>query len=64
MANTYDGDTPEILTCSFCGKSEYDVPRLFSGVNCYICIDCIKTAYGICAEEEKMKRRNRDQGQT
>ena len=59
MANTFDGDTPEILTCSFCGKSEYDVPRLFSGVNCYICIDCVKTAYGINAEEEKMRKRSK-----
>ena len=63
MANSkngnYGGDSREVLSCSFCGKSEYEVPRLFSGVNCYICIDCIKTAYGICAEEEKMKRRNK-----
>ncbi len=57
MANKYDGEGPEILTCSFCGKSEYEVPRLFSGVNCYICIDCIKTAYGIVAEEEKLQRK-------
>ena len=59
MANHFDGETPEILTCSFCGKSEYDVPRLFSGVNCYICIDCIRTAYGIISEEEKMQRKSR-----
>ena len=47
MANMrYDGgDREDILSCSFCGKSQYDVPRLFSGVNCYICIDCIRTAY-------------------
>ncbi len=49
----------EILSCSFCGKSEYDVPRLFSGVNCYICIDCIRTAYGIVAEEEKIQKKKR-----
>ena len=59
MAGKFDGDMPEILTCSFCGKSEYDVPRLFSGVNCYICIDCIKTAYGIIAEEEKQQRKHK-----
>lgn len=49
----------EILSCSFCGKSEYDVPRLFSGVNCYICIDCIRTAYGIIAEEERLQKKKR-----
>ena len=54
-----DGSRSEILSCSFCGKSEYDVPRLFSGVNCYICIDCIRTAYGIIAEEEKVQRKKR-----
>ena len=56
MANSKNGnygggDSREVLSCSFCGKSEYEVPRLFSGVNCYICIDCIRTAYGIVAEE-------------
>lgn len=53
------GDRNDILTCSFCGKSEYDVPRLFSGVNCYICIDCIRTAYGIISEEEKVQRKKK-----
>lgn len=61
MANMrYDGgDREDILSCSFCGKSQYDVPRLFSGVNCYICIDCIRTAYGIIAEEEKVQKKKR-----
>jgi len=64
MANMrYDGtdhgNGGEILSCSFCGKSEYDVPRLFSGVNCYICIDCIRTAYGIISEEEKVRKKKR-----
>ncbi|MBO4426001.1 MAG: ATP-dependent Clp protease ATP-binding subunit ClpX [Clostridiales bacterium] len=53
------GDSREILSCSFCGKSEYEVPRLFSGVNCYICIDCIRTAYGIVAEEEKVSKKRK-----
>ena len=58
--NTYGGgDSREILSCSFCGKSEYEVPRLFSGVNCYICIDCIRTAYGIIAEEEKVNKKRK-----
>ncbi len=54
----YD-NSDDILCCSFCGKSEYDVPRLFSGVNCYICIDCIKTAYGIVNEEEKVNKKRK-----
>ena len=63
MANMrYGGngrDGGDVLSCSFCGKSEYDVPRLFSGVNCYICIDCIRTAHGIIAEEEKVQKKKR-----
>ena len=64
MANSKNGnygggDSREVLSCSFCGKSEYEVPRLFSGVNCYICIDCIRTAYGIVAEEEKVNKKRK-----
>lgn len=57
--NGDDTRTTEVLSCSFCGKSEYDVPRLFSGVNCYICIDCVRTAYGIVAEEERLRRKKK-----
>ncbi|MCQ2481885.1 MAG: ATP-dependent Clp protease ATP-binding subunit ClpX [Clostridia bacterium] len=45
-----------VLSCSFCGKSEYDVPRLFGGVNCYICIECIRTAYNIVNEESRLHK--------
>ena len=58
MSKYVDG-SDDILCCSFCGKSEYEVPRLFSGVNCYICIDCIKTAYGIVNEEEKVSKKRK-----
>lgn len=33
--------------CSFCGRSEDDVNMLISGLNGYICDDCIKQAYNI-----------------
>ena len=59
MANKNNGEYGDVLSCSFCGKSEYEVPRLFSGMNCYICIDCIRTAYGIIAEEEKVSRKRK-----
>lgn len=55
----YDNDNSELLVCSFCGKSEYEVPRLFSGNNCFICIDCIKTAHSIVSEEEKLMKRKK-----
>lgn len=59
--NRYDGGSgnDDFLKCSFCGKSEYEVPRLFSGVNCYICMDCINTAYGIISEEERMMKKKK-----
>jgi len=59
MSNKNSGDYGEVLNCSFCGKSQYEVPRLFSGMNCYICIDCIRTAYGIVAEEEKVSKKRK-----
>ena len=61
MSDKYnDKNQPEILSCSFCGKSEYDVPRLFSGVNCLICSECVKTANSIILEEEKLQRKKKN----
>ncbi|MCQ2465910.1 MAG: ATP-dependent Clp protease ATP-binding subunit ClpX [Clostridia bacterium] len=61
MSNNYDDDSNDVLKCSFCGKSEYQVPRLFSGVNCYICIDCINTAHSIITEEAKLQKKKKTQ---
>ena len=36
----------ELLTCSFCGKSQNDVRKLIAGPGVYICNECI----GICNE--------------
>ena len=33
--------------CSFCGRSEKDVPLLLTGINGYICSDCAMQAYRI-----------------
>ena len=33
--------------CSFCGRSEKDVPLLLSGINGFICSDCAMQAYRI-----------------
>lgn len=59
MSNKFERDTHEVLSCSFCGKSEYEVPRLFSGVNCFICIDCINTAHSIITEEAKLQKKKK-----
>ena len=36
--------------CSFCGRSEKDVPLLLTGINGYICSDCAMQAYQIVQE--------------
>lgn len=34
-------------TCSFCGRSEDQVKLLITGINGYICEDCVQQAYKI-----------------
>ena len=36
--------------CSFCGRSDQDVPLLLTGINGYICSDCATQAYQIVQE--------------
>ncbi len=45
--------------CSFCGRPAGQVKRLISGINAYICDDCIKLAYNIISEEEDTRKRFR-----
>lgn len=33
--------------CNFCGRNENEVPMLLTGVNGYICSDCVQTAYKV-----------------
>ena len=42
--------TRKYNTCSFCGRSEKEVPLLLSGINGYICSDCATQAYHIVQE--------------
>ena len=39
--------------CTFCGRSEDEVPLLLSGLEGYICSDCVKMAADYLAEIEK-----------
>lgn len=43
--------------CSFCGRPASQVKRLISGINAYICDECIKLASNIIKEEENTKRK-------
>lgn len=40
-------------TCSFCGRSEKDVPLLITGMSGFICSDCADQAYHIVQEAMK-----------
>ncbi len=40
--------------CSFCGRKQSEVGRLISGSEGYICPDCVKLAYEILQDEEKL----------
>lgn len=50
----------EHVSCSFCGRSNYDVKSMVAGNNVYICNFCIKEANGIVDQElsNKTKRRS------
>ncbi len=41
---------PNKRTCSFCGRSERDVPLLITGLHGYICSDCVQAAQQIVGE--------------
>ena len=36
-----NNDATPVLRCSFCGKTEHEVIRIFEGPNCNICNECI-----------------------
>ncbi|MGB9823836.1 MAG: ATP-dependent Clp protease ATP-binding subunit ClpX [Candidatus Hydrothermia bacterium] len=44
------------IHCSFCGRPKQDNLRFISGIDAYICEDCVKIAYDIIQDEEKTKQ--------
>ena len=45
----------ELLSCSFCGKTQNQVERLIAGPNVYICNECIDLCQDIIEEESRVK---------
>ena len=45
------GEGADLLTCSFCGKSQKQTKRLIAGRGVYICDECIELCNEIIAEE-------------
>ena len=41
--------------CNFCGRSEREVRLLITGLNGYICEDCVQQAYKIVQEQDWLK---------
>ncbi len=46
--------------CSFCGRAEAQVERMFSGAGAYICDDCVKFCYDLLFDEEEDKKLKTD----
>ena len=44
---------PEVLRCSFCGKTQDEVKKLIAGPGVYICDECIRLCDEIIAEDDK-----------
>src|SRR5882757_10032224 len=46
--------SPQVLYCSFCGKSQHDVSKLIAGPTVFICDECVD----ICSDiiDEKLLR--------
>lgn len=46
-----DPKTPEILRCSFCNKTQYDVRKFIAGPSSFICNECVEVCNDIIADD-------------
>ena len=46
----------ELLTCSFCGKSQNDVRKLIAGPGVYVCNECIDICNEIINDDERLDK--------
>lgn len=44
-------DDKSIIRCSFCGKAQHQVKRMFAGMNVYICDSCVSTCQDLFDSE-------------
>jgi len=52
----------QVKKCSFCQRPEKDVPLLLTGIDGYICSDCVEEAYKMVrAHEQSRSRTNADE---
>src|SRR5215813_7512334 len=53
MTKSSGSDSKNTLCCSFCGKSQYEVRKLFAGPTVFICGECVELCMMIIREEHK-----------
>ena len=53
MSKSGGGDAKNTLYCSFCGKSQHEVRKLFAGPTVFICDECVELCMDIIREEHK-----------
>ena len=51
-------DTNNILSCSFCGKTQHRVHKLIAGPSVYICNECVDLCNEVINEEADRQRRD------
>lgn len=44
---------PPVVRCSFCGKTEHEVARLFAGPSVFICNECISLCDSLLSDDEE-----------
>ena len=55
-------DEKHIARCSFCGKSQDDVTRIFAGRNAFICNECVSACLQIMQEDKTLPMRPKEAG--
>lgn len=52
-----NGDSGEILRCSFCNKDQNDVRKLIAGPTVFICDECVEVCNDIIADDNRFENR-------
>ena len=55
-------DEKHIARCSFCGKSQDDVTRIFAGRNAFICNECVSACVRIMQDDKTLPVRPKEAG--
>ncbi len=53
MTKSGNGDSKNVLYCSFCGKSQHEVRKLIAGPTVFVCDECVELCMDIICEEQK-----------